>query len=506
MIVLGGSSALNFMVWNRPSRSEYDAWEKLGNEGWNWDSMISYMKKAEDYHPPSAEQAASLHTQPPPSALGKDGPLKVSFVKYVSKVTNLWVPALVSLGVKKNGDTFSGTNAGASCEPSGINPVNSTRSYSTTAYLIPNAFRKNLAVLTGALVAKINWAADKQAGKVIASRVTFSSSGKTYTIKAKKEVIVSSGSVNTPQILELSGISSSSILAKAGIKQIVNLPSVGENLQDHSAISAVWERTDSGVTFDTLHNNATFAAEQAALYANNSVSILDQVDPAISYVPLSTLVGDSTAREIIAEAVKYVNESKAPYKKTLQQQLAFLQDDSAPVTQMELIGVDGFFVSFQTPAPNKTYTTFIALQQHLLSRGSIHINSSDPSHYPIIDANYFSAPFDATVATAGLAYLRKIAASPEYVEILGAEVVPGTGADLLNYTRSHLDTEYHPIGTASMLPRNEGGVVDSSLKVYGTANVRVVDASIIPLHVSAHIQATIYAIAEKAAHIILADS
>lgn len=253
-----------------------------------------------------------------------------------------------------------------------------------------------------------------------------------------------------------------------------------------------------------MHKNATFAAEQAALYANNSISILDEVDPGLSYVTLSTLVGDSVAQEIIAEAVEYVSKSKAPYKKTLLQQIAFLQDDSKSVAQMELIGVDGFFINFQKPSPNKTYTTFIALQQHLLSRGSIHINSSNPSHYPVIDANYFSAPFDAKVTVAGTAYLRTIAASPKFAAILGAEVAPGNGTDLLSYARSHLDTEYHPIGTASMLPRGEGGVVDSSLKVYGTANVRIVDASIIPLHVSAHIQATVYAIAEKAAGIILA--
>lgn len=277
----------------------------------------------------------------------------------------------------------------------------------------------------------------------------------------------------------------------------------GENLQDHSATSAVWERSDNGITFDTLHNNSTFAAEQAALYANNSVSILDEVDPGLSYVTLSTLVGSNTAKEIIAEAAEYVSKSTAPYKKTLLQQIAFLQDDSESVSQMELIGVDGFFIGFQEPSPNKTYTTFIALQQHLLSRGSIHINSSDPSHYPVIDANYFSVPFDEKVTVAGTAYLRNIAASPKFAAILGAEVAPGEGTDLLSYAKSHLDTEYHPIGTASMLPRNEGGVVDSSLKVYGTANVRVVDASIIPLHISCHIQATVYAIAEKAADTIL---
>lgn len=138
----------------------------------------------------------------------------------------MWVPALESLGIKKNNDTFSGRNVGASCEPSGINPVNSTRSYSTTAYLIPNAARKNLVVLTSALVEKINWSADKEGENIVASGITFSSGGKRYTANATKEVIISGGSVNTPQILELSGIGNSSVLAKVGIKQVVDLPSV----------------------------------------------------------------------------------------------------------------------------------------------------------------------------------------------------------------------------------------------------------------------------------------
>ncbi|KAF7968338.1 hypothetical protein HWV62_30963 [Athelia sp. TMB] len=172
---------------------------------------------------------------------------------------------------------------------------------------------------------------------------------------------------------------------------------------------------------------------------------------------------------------------------------------------MELIALDGFFVHFVAPAANTTYTTFLAAQQHLFSRGSVHIQSSDPTVYPIIDPKYYSVPFDVAVATAGTAYMRKIAATPQYKTILGTEVVPGAGTDLTTYTTSTgFTTEYHPVGTASMLPRNQGGVVDPTLKIYGTTNVRVVDASIIPLHISAHLQATVYGIAEKAADIILA--
>lgn len=136
------------------------------------------------------------------------------------------MPALESLGIKRNSDTYSGENVGASCQGSGINPVNSTRSYSTSAYLIPNAARKNLAVLTSALVEKINWSSDKEGELVVATGITFNSGGKKYTVNATKEVIISGGAVNTPQILELSGIGSSTVLAKAGVTQVVDLPSV----------------------------------------------------------------------------------------------------------------------------------------------------------------------------------------------------------------------------------------------------------------------------------------
>jgi choline dehydrogenase-like flavoprotein len=280
----------------------------------------------------------------------------------------------------------------------------------------------------------------------------------------------------------------------------------GENLQDHVITTAVWERTDDGVTRDTLGFNASFAQEQAGLYASNSddpASIFGQTVPNIAYISLSTLVGKSVADELVAEAAAYADASTAPYKKTLQQQVAFLRHYPETVGQIELIAIDNYNGPSGIAAPNTTYTSFLAAQQHLLSRGSIHINSSKATDHSIINPNYFSVPFDVKVATAGTSYLRKIAAAPQYAAILGTEVIPGQGVDLQNFTTTSSTTEFHPIGTASMLPREDGGVVDSTLKVYGTANVRVVDASIIPVHISAHIQGTVYGIAEKAADIIL---
>jgi len=165
----------------------------------------------------------------------------------------------------------------------------------------------------------------------------------------------------------------------------------------------------------------SFAQQQAALYANksdNPASILDETVPAIAYLPLSTVVGETDAKALVAEAAAYVNASTAPYKRALQEQISFLQQYSDVVGQIELFALDAFQCPAGMPAPNKTYTTFGVPQQHSLSRGSVHINSSNASNHPVINPNYYSVPFDVKVAVAGVSYLRKLAATSEYTSLL----------------------------------------------------------------------------------------
>lgn len=201
-----------------------------------------------------------------------------------------------------------------------------------------------------------------------------------------------------------------------------------------------------------------------------------------------------------------VKQSTAPYKATLAAQLEWLNRKPG---QMELINVDGYFAVTGAPEPGKRYTTFLAAQQHLFSRGSIHVLFPDVTRPSKIQPNYFSVPFDIAVLTAGVKYLRKIGGTSAYANITIKEVVPGTsvvGSALEDSVTSLASLQNIAIGTASMLPRLPGGAVDPTLKVHGAQYVRVMDDSIIPLHLATHPRATIYGIAEKAVDIIFGRS
>lgn len=476
--------------------------------------MNKYMRKAENFTEPSARVQALLSTEVDSSNYGHKGPSQASFTRYVSKQVQNWIPALKTLGIAGNNEPLAGKNVGASVQPANVNPTNYTRSYSAPAYYYPNQGRKNLSLLPNAVVQHLNWAtSDKRKGALkTATGVTFENGGNYYNVTAKKEVIISGGAVNSPQILELSGVGKKSVLKAAGITTVIENDNVGENLQDHT-YSYVTLKAEAGTTtLDSLRWNTTFASEQAALYGAGKVSILEETVPSIAYISAETLLGDKT-EAAIKKAVSYVKSVKAPYKATLQKQLDFLQKYPDTISQMELIGVDGYFAGVASGfEAGNNYVTFLSASQHLFARGSVHINSKDPSVQPTIQPNYYNNDFDATVAVEAIRMLRKIGNTDEYSYANGGEVVPGSDvqsdAEILAFLKGTggTTTEYHPCASVSMLPYNKGGVVSPKLLVYGTENVRVIDASIIPLHVSAHIQRTVLGVAEYGSKLVLDDA
>lgn len=264
--VLGGSSALNAMIWDRSSKAEFDLLPALGNEGWGWDGLLPYMKKPERFTPPVDRTFSRFWNQTfKISTRGLTGQIETTFTSSIPDAEIPVEAAALDLGLDLIPDPMGGDIAGTWRSTSSIDPITRTRSYAVTGYLLPYLSRKNLFVLTGAQVSHITWEKTSSQGAATASGVSFIVNGSTYSVKAFREVILSAGSVGSPQILELSGIGQPQRLINLGIKPIVNLPNVGENMQEHIYVSLSYKTMPDVLTFDRLFFNDTFAAEQAAL-------------------------------------------------------------------------------------------------------------------------------------------------------------------------------------------------------------------------------------------------
>ncbi|KAF5603275.1 choline dehydrogenase mitochondrial [Fusarium pseudocircinatum] len=494
--VLGGSSALNLMTYDRAAIAEYDAWEALGNPGWNWKTMIKAMMKSETF---TGKNTATYGSK----GVGDSGPVKAVVNRIIPKHQESWIPTLNKLGVRKNLESLGGNPLGVMYQPSSIDPSNYNRSYSANAYTEISG--SNLEILADTIVAKINVSGPAAKKKAIATGVTLQDG--TY-VKARREVILSAGSIQSPGLLEQSGIGSKSVLSAAGIKQIIELPGVGENLQDHLRVMTSYQLKPEFLSFDALRSNATFAAEQLALWNAGKRSLYDYTGSAYTFSTWKQALGNDANLVSLAKNAAGKDASKVDKKK-----LDFLKDSSVP--QVEVIFSDGYtgvkgYPAATSPLFGKGFVTLIGVVMHPLSRGSVHINPSDPAGKPTINPNYLSNSHDVEAVLQTVKYNRKIANTEPMRSIWVDEYEPGldvkTDEQIKDYVLRTTLSIFHPSGTCAMLPKADGGVVDAKLKVYGTENLRVVDASVIPLLISAHIQTAVYGIAEIAAELIIKDA
>ncbi|KAL2205026.1 alcohol oxidase [Sarocladium strictum] len=482
--VLGGSSAMNYLCYDRASSAEYDAWGEMGSPGWGWENMIGAMVRSENF----TGNDGDVH--------GECGPIQSSYSRIVPEAIEGWQDTVSKLGVPVNdGGSLGGKPVGVMFQPTNIDVRDHTRSYSANSYL-PLA-GSNLVVKTNAPVAKILFT-DRNG--VVASGVQLADGSK---ITARKEVILSAGSIQSPGLLEVSGIGQKSVLQQAGIKQVVDLPGVGENLQDHIRTSNTYRLKEGYESFDPIiyDQSNPWVGEQLDLWFQNEKSWFDYTSSAYSFVnwgQVSKKV-DTDLRNLAKNAVTAGGNSVIDKKK-----FEHLSDPEVP--QLEIL-MDANYVG-AAGYPGGKFITIFACVMHPMSRGSVHINTKTPSGKPLIDLKYFTNEYDIKAMIEGAKFARKIANTKPLSDVWEAEYEPGpevkTDKQFRDWAIKAVNSFYHPIGTCAMLPKKDGGVVDKDLLVHGVKNLRVVDASIIPIQMSGHIQTAVYGIAETAAQKIIA--
>ncbi|WP_421933283.1 GMC family oxidoreductase [Phenylobacterium sp.] len=450
--VLGGSSSINGLLYIRGQQADYDGWRQLGCEGWGWDDVAPYFKRSEHQ-----ERGASAHH-------GVGGPLNVSDVTTKHPVSDAVVEACVEAGIPRNEDVNGEDQEGVSYYQ--LTVKNGQRCSAAVAYLHPAMGRANLKVETHALTTRVIFEGKRAVG------VEYLQNGVRKIAKARREVILAGGAINSPQLLQLSGVGPGELLRDHGIEVVADLPGVGENLQDHYVMAVTYRLKAGTVSVNELTKGPRFLGEILKYaFQRKGLLTLSAAHVAAFCKSRPDLAGPDIQFHIL------------PASQNLEKAMS---------GKMELDGAPGL--------------TIAPCQVRPESRGTIRIKSADPSVYPAIAPNYLSDPLDQEVAVAGLKWGRKIAAQPALAPYIDHEMLPGPDFNndeaLLGYARMAGSTIYHPVGTCQM-GSGPMAVVDAQLRVRGVEGLRVVDASVMPRLVSGNTNAPTIMIAEKAADMLL---
>ncbi len=444
--VLGGSSSINAMVYIRGVPSDYDTWAQLGNHGWSWDDVLPYFKKSETYLPGADE----YH--------GSDGPLKVSRPGIAAPLNLAWIEAGKQAGYPYTSD-FNGP------QQEGFGPLDTTaasgrRASAAVCYLHPVLERQNLSVITRAQAARILLKNGRAVG------LDYIHGKQKHVIRARREVIVCGGSINSPQLLLLSGIGPADEIAAHGIKPVHDLPGVGKNLQDH------------------LHGAIKH-------YCTKPVSLYSVVKP--TALPFHVL--------------RYLLTHKGPASTMGLETLAFLKsDDGAAAPDLEFHFVPVLYADHGRKIIYRHgYMAYYNLQRPE-ARGEITLKSADPLAHPAIQPNYLQTEADLRTLREGFKIGRSVFRQQAFDPYRGEEFLPGpqvqSDAEIDGHHRATAESIYHPVGTCKM-GQDDMAVVDETLRVRGMDGLRVVDASIMPRLISGNTNAPTIMIAEKAADMIL---
>ncbi|MDY0067959.1 MAG: choline dehydrogenase [Steroidobacteraceae bacterium] len=444
--VLGGGSSINGMIYDRGTPHDYDQWRTLGAEGWSFAEVLPYFRRAETYEP----GANDYH--------GGSGPLHVSRPGVKHPLACAFVEAGLQAGFPYNADTNGARREGFG--PVDITVSGGRRASTASAYLRPARARPNLSVVTGAHVVRLLTEDRRAVGLV------FRKGKSEQTVRAEREVIISAGAINTPQLLMLSGIGPADHLREHGIAPLVDLPGVGQNLQDHLAIT-VKHRALQPISMFKYFSPLRGAAALGQYMLFRTGPLADPGLEAAAFVKSDPALPEPDIKLLLVMAL-YRNHGR------------------------EIVPDHGFYAHINCVRPE--------------SRGSVRLASADPAMPPLIDQNYLDDPRDLRVTRRGVEIAREVFAQRAFDPFRGEELEPGSGAasaaDLDAFIRAKADADYHSVGTARM-GRDALAVVDERLRVHGVEGLRVVDASIMPTLVGANTNMSVIMIAEKAADMIM---
>ncbi|GJH35275.1 choline dehydrogenase [Paraburkholderia hospita] len=453
--VLGGSSSINGMIYMRGQREDYDEWARVTEDSsWSWDAVLPVFKRSEDHHGGANE----FH--------GAGGQWRVEKQRLKWKILEKFAEAAQEAGIPATDDFNRGDNTGVGYFD--VNQKRGIRWNASKAFLRPAMRRPNLTVITGAHTQRVVFEGKRCVG------VEYRGGDVEYIAKARIEVVMSSGAVNSPQLLELSGIGNGARLQNLGIEVVNDLRGVGENLQDHLQLRMAYK----------VHGVRTLNTASAHWWDKMMIGL------------------------------QYLLMQSGPMSMSPSQLGAFARSDvnDGSLTRSDLeyhvqpLSLDKF------GEPLHRFNAFTASVCHLrpTSRGSVHIESRNPHAAPLIAPNYLSTEYDRHVAANALRLTRRIAASPALKPYRPEEILPGiqfqTEEELQIAAGQVGTTIFHPVGTCRMGTLNDpGAVVDSRLRVIGVEGLRVVDASVMPTITSGNTNSPTLMIAERASDMIRAD-
>jgi choline dehydrogenase len=439
--MLGGTSSHNAMVYIRGHGYIYDRWAAAGNTGWGYDDVLPYFKKSQHQ-----ERGASQYH-------GVGGPLNVADQRDTNPLSCAFVDACVERGFPRNDDFNGPVQEGFGYYQ--VTQKEGRRCSTATAFLRPAMDRPNLTVQTHALATRVLFEGTRAVG------VAYLLNGETHEVHVTKEVILSGGAINSPHLLLLSGVGPAAQLAALDIPVVVDLPGVGQNLQDHLSVFINYECTEP----ISLANAATAAALLEYQHFRKG--------------PLSSNVGEAGG-----------------YVKTRPE---------LPLPDLQFFFGPTWFIEHGFVQPEGHGFTFVPTLLLPESRGSVRLRSRDPQEHPLIQPNYLASEADLETLVTGVKIIRPLADTKAFAPFVGKEFEPGSQVqsddDIRAFIRNRAETLYHPVGTCKM-GVDPMAVVDPRLRVHGTQGLRVADASIMPLITNGNTNAPSIMVGEKAADLL----